>query len=128
MKTSCRLIFILLFFIMVMKVGANTTKSIIDQDTTIIIIYRTMVNNNSLHSISNSIKEDKFAVMPDTTINVIIISRRVYTDNFGFETQTNQKTCMSDGLYLRKAATVQLPDQRKNQVIIKDTDYKNKLV
>jgi len=91
---------------MAIKVGANTTKSIIDQDTTIIIIYKTMVNNNSPHFISNSQKEDKFATMPDTTIDIIIISRRLYAGNFAFETPINQKAPMSDNLYINNTSIV----------------------
>jgi hypothetical protein len=77
-KTRFLIALILQLSIISMKAGADTNKAISGRDTTLIIINKKAVDNNLSYINSNSKKEHIFAVMPDTTIKIIIIYRRIY--------------------------------------------------
>jgi hypothetical protein len=77
MKTGFRILFIFGFIFIASNAGAITTKAISDKDTSIIIIYKTTLNSYSTHLNTISEKDHIFATIPDTTINIIIISRKL---------------------------------------------------
>jgi hypothetical protein len=120
MKTGFRLLLILLLSLMAIKAGANTTKAISDQDSTLIIINKSLVNNNSAHFNSNFLNGHIFVTLPDTTINIIIISRRIYSNNCGLKSQIRQKTTLLCNY-------MSLSGQDYKEINIKIDYYKNYL-
>jgi hypothetical protein len=78
MKTTSQIIIILLLSLMTLKAGADSCKAISYCDTALVIINKPIVYNNSTCLVKNPVNEHIFAAVPDTTIDIIIIYRRIF--------------------------------------------------
>jgi hypothetical protein len=123
MKKVFRIAVILLISVMAKNAGANTLKVISDKETTLIILTKTALNNNTDNLNSNSIKEPNFVTLPDTTIDIIIISRRIYTGNCGFANKIIQNSKLSDNLNASIASVHNSNCSTEEE----DTEYKSYL-
>jgi hypothetical protein len=124
MKTGLRILLILGFSLMISNVRAIETKAISDLDTTIVIINKATVNNNSTYLNLNSEKEHIFAAMPDTTIDIIIISRILFASNCEYRNQIIQKSAIPSNLLPTIASQSQKGYGSEIQIGLRGNDNK----